>query len=145
MVKKKKKLVIQFSMFLRANSVESNPPLSTILGNYGVNTVAFCKEINEYTKDLPNYFLLEVIVLIKEDRSFSFSIKKPTVAFLLKLCAHDFTVYKQGQGGLKEFIVKTINLKDLYLISIYIYGCCNDFTLKSIYGVLRSSRYLINL
>ena len=51
---------IKFSMFLRAKNVDSGPPLSTILGNYGVNTIAFCKEFNEFTKELPNYFLLEI-------------------------------------------------------------------------------------
>jgi large subunit ribosomal protein L11 len=132
-------------MFLRANSVEANPPLSTILGNYGVNTVNFCKEINEYTKDLPNYFLLEVIITIKDDKSFSFLIKEPTIAFFLKLCAHNTIIFKKGQGGLKEFNIRTINLKDIYLISYFKYGYCSIFTLKTICGTLNSSKYFINL
>jgi large subunit ribosomal protein L11 len=142
---KKKKQLIQFSMFLRAASVESNPPLSTILGNYGVNTVNFCKEINEYTKDLPNYFLLEVLITIKEDKSFSFKIKEPSIAFLLKLCAHDFKIFKKGQGGLKEFVIRSINIKDLYIISMFKYGYYNFNTLKLICGTLSSSKYIINL
>jgi len=142
---KKKPTLITFSMFLRANSVEANPPLSTILGNYGVNTVTFCKEINEYTKELPNYFLLEVVITIKDDKSFSFDIKEPSVAFLLKLCATDFIVFKKGQGGLKEFTVRSVSLKDVYLISLFKFGVCNLHTLRVIYGVLRSSRYLMNI
>jgi len=142
---KKKKTTIKFSMFLRANSVEANPPLSTILGNFGVNTVSFCKDINEYTKELPNYFLLEVVITIKDDKSFSFLIKEPSVAFLLKLCAHNFFVFKKGQGGLKEFPIKSVFLKDIYLISIFKYGYCDYSTLKIIYGILRSSNYAINM
>ena len=132
-------------MFLRANSVEANPPLSTILGNYGVNTVSFCKEINEYTKELPNYFLLEVTITIKEDKSFSFTIKEPSVSFLIKLCAHNFIILKKGQGGIKEFTIRSISLRDIYMISIFKYGYCNSFTLKILYGILRSSKYLINV
>jgi large subunit ribosomal protein L11 len=142
---KKKKLIIKFSMFLRANSVEANPPLSTILGNYGVNTVSFCKEINEYTKELPNYFLFEVLITIKEDKSFSFLIKEPSTSFLIKLCVHNFIVFKKGQGGLKEFTIKSIFLKDIYIISFFKYGYCDIFTLKIIYGILRSFNYSIDI
>ena len=132
-------------MFLRANSVEANPPLSTILGNFGVNTVSFCKDINEHTKELPNYFLLEVVITIKDDKSFTFSIKEPSVAFLLKLCAHNFSIFKKGQGGLKEFPIKSVFLKDIYMISFFKYGYCDNITLKIIYGILRSSKYAINM
>lgn len=43
----------KISLFLRAQSVDSGPPLGTILGNLGVNTVKFCKDFNEFTKDIP--------------------------------------------------------------------------------------------
>ena len=39
--------------FLVSNSAEPAPPLGTILGNLGVNTVKFCEEFNLFTKNLP--------------------------------------------------------------------------------------------
>ena len=39
------------SIYLRAQMAESGPPLGTVLGNLGVNTVKFCKEFNDFTKD----------------------------------------------------------------------------------------------
>jgi len=126
-------------MFLRAKNVDSGPPLSTILGNYGVNTVAFCKEFNEFTKELSNFFLLEVIIIINNDRTYSFSIKEPTIAFLLKLVMKKVEIFKKGSGGLKKDYIKVIYLKDIYLISNFKYNSYNSICLKNICSILASS------
>ena len=135
--------IIKFSMFLRAKNVDSGPPLSTILGNYGVNTVAFCKEFNEFTKELPNYFLLEVVIIINSDRTYSFSIKEPTAAFLLKLVVKKIEIFKKGSGGLKVDYIKVISLKDIYLISNFKYNSFDNICLKNICSILASSHYFI--
>ena len=134
---------IKFSMFLRSKTVDSGPPLSTILGNYGVNTVAFCKEFNEFTKELPNYFLLEVVIVINSDRTYTFSIKEPTIAFLLKLVMKKVEILKKGSGGLKTDFIKIINLKDIYLISNFKYNSYNVYCLKNICSILASSHYFV--
>jgi len=58
-----------FSLNLRMGQIEAGPPLSTILGNFGINTVKFCKELNEFTNLLPNFFVLEVKIIINSDKS----------------------------------------------------------------------------
>jgi len=130
-------------MFLRSKNVDSGPPLSTILGNYGVNTIAFCKEFNEFTKELPNYFLLEVVIIINSDRTYNFSIKEPTTAFLLKLVMKKIEIFKKGSGGLKVDYIKVITLKDIYLISNFKYNSYNSICLKNICSILASSHYFI--
>src|ERR1700749_3517048 len=137
------KSTIKFSMFLRSKTVDSGPPLSTILGNHGVKTVAFCKEFNEFTKELPNYFLLEVVITINSDRTYNFSIKEPTVAFLLKLVMKKIEMFKKGSGGFKVDYIKIIYLKDIYLISKYKYNSYDDIYLKNICSILASSHYFI--
>lgn len=139
----KEKNRIEFSMFLRSKTVDGGPPLSTILGNFGVNTVSFCKEFNEFTKELPNYFLLEVIIIINSDRTYNFSIKEPTIAFLLKLVMKKKEIYKKGSGGLKIDYIKVVNLKDIYLISNFKYNSYNNYCLKNICSILASSHYFI--
>lgn len=131
-------------MFLRSKTVDGGPPLSTILGNFGVNTVSFCKEFNDFTKELPNYFLLEVDIVINSDRTYNFLIKEPTIAFLLKLVMKKKEVYKKGSGGLKIDYIKVINLKDIYLISLFKYNSLNINYLKNICSILASSHYFIN-
>jgi large subunit ribosomal protein L11 len=70
-------------LFVRSQMADSGPPLGTVLGNLGINAVKFCKEFNEFTKELPSYFLLKIKILIFEDRSYSFSILSPTTGFIL--------------------------------------------------------------
>jgi ribosomal protein L11 len=70
--KKKKKenqklfeLNIKFlSFYLKANTATVSPPLSSVLGNFGLNTMNFCKEFNSITEQLVSYFLLKVFVKI---------------------------------------------------------------------------------
>src|SRR5450432_3627835 len=73
------------TIFLRAKMAESGPPLGTILGNLGINTIKFCKEFNDFTLDLPNYFKLRVSIIVFENKTFSFSIRISTVGFILSL------------------------------------------------------------
>jgi len=143
MKKKERNNLVKFSMFLRAGTVDSGPPLSTILGNFGVNTTAFCKELNEFTKELPNYFLLEVVITINNDRTYSFSINEPSVGFLLKLVALKTEIYKKGPGGIKTVYIKVIRLKDIYLISSFKFGNLKLQSIKSVYGTLLSSHYYV--
>ena len=77
--------IIKLTIYIKANGAESGPPLGTTLGNIGVNTIKFCKEFNEFTKDLPNYFLLRVSIVITENKSFTFTADLPSIGFLIYL------------------------------------------------------------
>jgi len=78
--------------FLISKNAEPLPPLGTILGNLGVNTVKFCEEFNNFTKNLPNYFLLKVIIYILDNRSFKFKILFPTTTFILNILKFEKTI-----------------------------------------------------
>jgi large subunit ribosomal protein L11 len=145
MRKKDKSNLVEFSMFLRAGNVDSGPPLSTILGNYGVNTSAFCKDFNEQTKVLPNYFLIETFIVVNSDRTYSFFIKEPSVAFLLKLVSGKSEIYVKGQGGLRKQYLKTVRIKDVYLVSLFKFGSLNSLSLKTVCAILTSSHYYLSL
>jgi large subunit ribosomal protein L11 len=143
MRKREKQNSIKFSMFLRTKNVDSGPPLSTILGNFGVNTIAFCKEFNEFTKELPNYFLLEVSININGDRTYNFTLKEPTAAFLLKLVVKKTEIFKKGSGGLKMDYIKIIKLLDIYLICLFKFNSFENSCLKNVCSILSSSHYFI--
>jgi large subunit ribosomal protein L11 len=143
MRKREKQNSIKFSMFLRTKNVDSGPPLSTILGNFGVNTIAFCKEFNEFTKELPNYFLLEVSININGDRTYNFNLKEPTAAFLLKLVVKKTEIFKKGSGGLKMDYIKIIKLLDIYLICLFKFNSFENSCLKNVCSILSSSHYFI--
>jgi len=139
----KKRSEVNFSIFLRAGSVDSGPPLSTILGNYGVNTVAFTKDFNEKTKGLPNYFLLEILVKINNDRSFDFLVKEPTVLLLVKLVSKKVEILLKGQGGLKTDYVYVVTLKELYMLTFFKFGNIEEKSLRTICASILSAGYYI--
>ncbi|MBI3495633.1 50S ribosomal protein L11, partial [Candidatus Berkelbacteria bacterium] len=62
------------------------PPVGTALGPHGINLGEFVSKFNEQTKDQPGV-MLPVVISIFEDRTFSFIIKTPPAAFLLKKAA----------------------------------------------------------
>jgi ribosomal protein L11 len=105
--------------FLMSQKAEPIPPLGTILGNIGVNTIKFCEEFNTYTKNLPNYFLVKVTLNIYENRSFVFNIKNPSTGFLLNLLKIEKTIQILVHNRKHNKIINCIKLKDLVQIALY--------------------------
>jgi large subunit ribosomal protein L11 len=59
------------------------PPVGTALGPQGINIMAFCKEFNARTQNQDG-IILPVEVTIFSDKSFTFILKTPPAAILLK-------------------------------------------------------------
>lgn len=72
-------------VYLRSATADSGPPLGTILGNLGINTAKFCKDFNEFTKELPPYFVICVRIFIYENRTFSFLVLSPVTMYILSI------------------------------------------------------------
>lgn len=83
MAKKIKALV---KLQIKGGLANPAPPVGTALGPHGVNMQDFCAKFNEKTKDKMGQ-VTPVIVTVYEDRSFSFIIKTPPAAELLKKAA----------------------------------------------------------
>jgi ribosomal protein L11 len=128
----------KFSIYLRMGSVESGPPLSTILGNFGINTVKFVKDLNEFTGELPTYFLLVVNVVINSDKTYKFELNEPSVTQFLRILSKKKQVYIKAQGGLKSIDIKVISIKDLYFICYTKFGNFNDSSFRMLYGSICS-------
>jgi len=128
----------KFSIYLRMGSVESGPPLSTILGNFGINTVKFVKDLNEFTGELPTYFLLVVNVVINSDKTYKFELNEPSVTQFLRILSRKKQVYIKAQGGLKSIDIKVISIKDLYFICYTKFGNFDDSSFRMLYGSICS-------
>lgn len=138
-----KEIIKHLSLILRSNKVESGPPLSTILGNFGINTVKFVKDFNEFTKDLPDYFLLEVHINIYNDRTYEFFFKNLNISLFLNLVSFNKEFLVKGSGGYKPQKYKVIKLQDIIYISILKFGFCNNRILNLIFGSINSMGLII--
>ena len=69
-----------------AGKANPAPPIGTALGPQGVNIMEFVNAFNEQTKDMGNY-VIPAEVTIFEDRTFTFKLKTPPAADLLKKAA----------------------------------------------------------
>lgn len=71
---------------LPAGGANPAPPVGTALGPHGVNIAEFVKQFNDATKDMVGD-VVPAEITIYEDRSFTFKLKTPPAAALLKKAA----------------------------------------------------------
>ena len=84
MAKKVKAIIKLYCTAAQANPA---PPVGPALGQHGLNIMEFCKAFNEKTKGKEG-LVLPVVITAYEDRTFSFVIKSPAGAILLKQAAN---------------------------------------------------------
>jgi large subunit ribosomal protein L11 len=81
-----KKIIGEIRLQLPAGAANPAPPVGPALGAQGVNIMGFCKEFNAKTKDQAG-MILPTVITVYADRSFSFILKSPPAAVLLKKAA----------------------------------------------------------
>ncbi|SQB27743.1 50S ribosomal protein L11 [Clostridium sporogenes] len=81
-----KKVVGMIKLQLPAGKASPAPPVGPALGQHGVNIMGFCKEFNAKTANQAG-LIIPVVITVYQDRSFSFILKTPPAAVLLKKAA----------------------------------------------------------
>ena len=71
-----------------AGSANPAPPIGPALGQRGLNIMQFCKDFNAQTQKLEKGAPIPVVITIYADRSFSFEMRTPPVAYFLKKAAN---------------------------------------------------------
>ncbi|MGB5268389.1 MAG: 50S ribosomal protein L11 [Polyangiales bacterium] len=78
-----KKVIGQIKLQLPAGKANPSPPVGPALGQHGVNIMAFCKEFNAKTQKDAG-LIIPVVISVYQDRSFTFIMKTPPAAILIK-------------------------------------------------------------
>jgi large subunit ribosomal protein L11 len=81
-----KKIRTVLTLQLPAGKATPAPPVGTALGPHGINIVEFCKTYNEKTAAQSGQ-IIPAQITIYEDRSFTFVLKTPPAADLLRKAA----------------------------------------------------------
>jgi large subunit ribosomal protein L11 len=79
----KKELVAQLKLQAPGGQATPAPPIGPALGQHGVNIGQFVQQFNAATTSL-NGMTVGVLINIYSDRSFTFQVKSPPAAVLLK-------------------------------------------------------------
>src|SRR6266545_3171882 len=95
-----KKITGQIKLQLPAGKANPAPPVGPALGQHGVNIMEFCKQFNAATQaQAKEALIIPVIITVYQDRSFTFQLKTPPAAILLKKAAGLHTEKKKGSGS----------------------------------------------
>ena len=70
-----------------AGAANPSPPIGPALGQRGLNIMEFCKAFNAQTQKMEKGVPIPVIITTYQDRSFTFEMKTPPVAYFLKKAA----------------------------------------------------------
>jgi large subunit ribosomal protein L11 len=88
-----KKVMAIVKLQCPAGAANPAPPVGPALGQHGVNIMEFCKAFNAKTQDRGG-LIIPAEITIYQDRSFTFILKSPPAAVLLKKAAK----IKSGSG-----------------------------------------------
>jgi large subunit ribosomal protein L11 len=101
---KKKKVIAEVKFQIPGARANPAPPVGPALGQHGVNIAEFCKQFNAQTSNQEGT-IIPTVVTIYEDRTFSFLLKTPPAAILLKKAAG----IEKGSGETKRTEVAKIS------------------------------------
>ena len=82
-----KKVTAYIKLQVAAGKANPSPPIGPALGQKGVNIMAFCKEFNAATSSMEPGLPVPVEITVYNDKSFTFIMKSPPAAFLIRKAA----------------------------------------------------------
>jgi large subunit ribosomal protein L11 len=82
-----KKVEAYIKLQVAAGKANPSPPVGPALGQHGLNIMEFCKAFNAQTQSMEAGSPIPVVISVYSDRSFTFELKTPPAAFLLRKAA----------------------------------------------------------
>ena len=82
-----KKIIGSLKLQVKAQQANPSPPVGPALGQRGLNIMAFVKEFNAKTAEIPPGTPTPVIITYYQDKSFSLELKTPPASYLVKQAA----------------------------------------------------------
>jgi len=107
-----KEITAKIKLQAKGGQATPAPPVGPALGQHGVNIGQFVQQFNERTKEL-NGMIVPIEITVYSDRSFTFEVKSPPAAVLLKKAAN----VAKGSGVPNKEKVGKVTKADIRKIS----------------------------
>lgn len=134
----KKKVTALIKLQVPAQKATPAPPVGPALGPHGVSAPQFVQQFNDRTKNIEAGLTVPVVITVFQDRSFSFIVKTPPAAVLIKKACG----ISKGSGEPHKVKVATISKDQLREIAEMKMPDLNandiDAAMKIIAGTARS-------
>ena len=132
-----KHVVTKIKLQCPAGQATPAPPVGPALGQHGVNIMEFCKTFNARTQDQAG-LIIPALITVYADRTFTFELKTPPAAILLKKAAK----IEKGSGEPNRTKAGTVTKSQVREIAALKLKDLNahevDRAMKSIEGTARS-------
>ena len=130
----KKEVVVKIKLQAQGGQATPAPPIGPALGQHGVNIGQFVSQFNERTKEL-NGTIVPVVISVYRDKSFSFEVKSPPAAVLLKQAAE----IAKGSGVPNKEKVGEITAEQLRRIAETKFKDLNAYDLDQAEKIIRGT------
>ena len=129
-----KEVVVKIKLQAPGGKATPAPPIGPALGQNGVNIGQFVSQFNERTKDL-NGTIVPVVIMVFKDKSFTFEVKSPPAAVLLKQAAE----IAKGSGIPNKEKVGTVSAEQVRKIAETKFKDLNAYDLEQAEKIIRGT------
>ncbi len=116
------------------------PPIGPALGQHGVNIGQFVSQFNDRTREL-NGMIVPVVITVYGDKSFSFEVKSPPAAVLLKEAAE----VAKGSGVPNKEKVGTVTPEQVRKIAETKFNDLNAYDLEQADKIIRGTAHSMGI
>jgi large subunit ribosomal protein L11 len=129
-----KEIAVKIKLQASGGQATPAPPIGPALGQHGVNIGQFVSQFNERTKDL-NGTTVPVVITVYADKSFTFEVKSPPAAVLLKQVAE----VAKGSGTPSRETVGTVSAEQVRKIAETKFKDLNAYDLDQAEKIIRGT------
>ncbi len=129
-----KEIAVKIKLQASGGQATPAPPIGPALGQHGVNIGQFVSQFNERTKDL-NGTTVPVVISVYADKSFTFEVKSPPAAVLLKQAAE----VAKGSGVPNKEKVGTVTAEQVRKIAETKFSDLNAYDLDQAEKIIRGT------
>jgi len=129
-----KEVITKIKLQAKGGQATPAPPVGPALGQHGVNIGQFVSQFNERTKNL-NGTIVPVVITVFADKNFTFEVKSPPAAVLLKQAAE----IAKGSGVPNKEKVGKVSAEQVRKIAETKFKDLNAYNLEQAEKIIRGT------